>query len=189
MRTNRTMEHCVHPARWLMPACLLASLLFVVPAARALTVSTLPADTTVYLGSTFVLRITIDNISDLKAFGVISAFDPAIIELQRIDAGDVLTATGRAYFGQTRSDRVAPADTAWYEAAMLEGNCSGPGVLVYLTFRTVRAGTTAIPCLWTDVRDAGNHRLQPVREGGLVHVQTTVSVRTDTWGRLKALYR
>ena len=189
MRTNRTMEHCVHPARWLMPACLLASLLFVVPAARALTVSTIPADTTVDLGSTFVLRVTISSIPDLKAFEVMSAFDPAIIELQRIDAGDVLTGTGHEFFSQTRSDHVAPADTAWYNAAMLEGTGFGPGVLLYLTFRTVRAGTTTIPCLRADVRDAGNHRLQPVREGGLVHVQTTVSVRTDTWGRLKALYR
>jgi hypothetical protein len=188
MRTNQTMEHRVHPSRRLIPACLLASLLFAVPTARAVTVSTVPADTTVDRGSTFVLRIMISSISDLKAFQVISTFDPAFIELQSVDAGEVLTAAGGAFFGQTLSDYVAPADTVWYDAAMLEGTTSGPGVLVYLTFKAIGKGTSPVPC-WADLRDAGNHRIVPVSEGGMLHVQEPVPVSASTWGRLKALYR
>ena len=189
MRTNRTMEHRAHPARRLVPAWVLASLLFALPAARAVTVSTTPADTTVTRGSTVVLRITISTLSDLKAFQVISAFDPAILELQRIDAGDVLTAAGLAYFGRSLNDYAAPADTAWYDAAMLEGTSSGPGVLVYLTFKAVGVGTSAVPCCWADIRDAGNHHIQPTCEGGVLHVLEPVPAHTSTWGRLKALYR
>ena len=189
MRTNRTMEHRVYAARRLAAASLLAALLFAVPAARAVTVSTAPADTTVDLGNTFVLRITISSIPDLKALEVISTFDPAIIKLQRIDAGDVLTATGRAFFGQTLSDYVAPADTAWYDAAVLEGAGSGPGVLVYLTFKAVGVGTSPVPCRRADIRDAGNHRILPTCTDGLLHVMEPVPARTSTWGRLKALYR
>ena len=191
MKTNRMVKLGVPSGCGLALTCLVASLLFLVPTARAevVSVSTAPADTTVDLGSTFVLRITVSSIYDLKAFQVLSAYDPAILELQRIDPGEVLTATGHAFFGQALSDYVAPADTAWYDAAVLEGAGSGPGVLVYLTFKAVGVGTSPVPCRRADIRDAGNHRILPTCTDGLLHVMEPVPARTSTWGRLKALYR
>ena len=189
MRTNANPVHRGVAAGRLFPACLLALLLSTVSTARAVTVTTLPADTTVDRGSSFVLRLSLDDFPNLKAFQIISAFDPTILALQRVEAGGVLTASGRSFFGQAIADRMAPADTAWFDAAMLDGTTAGPGVLVTLTFKAVGDGTSPVPCRSADLRDASNHHVLPACLGSLVHVQEPVPVRAGTWGRLKSLYR
>ena len=158
-------------------------------AATAATVSVVPADTTVTAGDAFTLRVVTTSFPDLKAFQFIHAYAPAVIQLHGIDPGDVLTRSGRSFYSYWLPDAVAPADTAWYDAAMLDGSTSGPGILGFLVFKATAVGVSPVDCLWVDFRDSYNVQTLPSCTGGMVHVVPPVAVRPDTWGRIKALYR
>jgi len=157
--------------------------------ARAVTVSVVPPDTSVAVGDVCVLRVVTTAFTDLKAFQFIYGFAPTVIKLQGIDPGEVLTGSGRSFYGYWLPDNVAPADTAWYDAAMLDGTSAGPGILAYLTFKAVALGVSPVDCRWVDFRDSYNVQTLPVCESGLVRVVPPVAVRAGSWGRLKTLYR
>ncbi len=159
------------------------------PASRATVVSVSPADTSVTIGDVITLRVVTTAFPDLKGYQLVFGFAPTIVQLQGITAGDVLTGTGRAYSGYQVPDYVAPADTAWYDAAMLDGSTAGPGVLAYLTFTATALGTTLIDCRGVDFRDSQNAQTLPACESGVVHVLPATAVRATSWGQVKTIYR
>jgi len=157
--------------------------------AAAVTVSILPADTSVTVGSTFRLRVVASAFPDLKGFEIIHGFDASRLSLVGVLPGDVLTGTGRAYAAFVVPDVAAPVDSTWLDAAMLDGSTSGPGVLAYLEFRADALGGAAITCLHEDFRDSNNALTTPDCAGAMVHVLGPVPVRRTTFGGLKTIYR
>ena len=157
--------------------------------ARAVRVGVAPADTSVYVGNEFALRVVTGAFPDLKAFELRYSFDPTKLRFVGADAGDVLTGTGRAYTGYAVVTAGAGADSILYDAAMLEGSTAGPGILVSFRFKALAVGDTPIQCQTADFRDSSNEVTLPDCAGGLVHIVGATSARPASWGRVKTLYR
>ena len=170
-------------------ALLSLPLLLSAPEARAASVVVSPADTTVLLGDTFTLRVEADAFSDLKAYELIFRYGEAVLQYVGPTAGDVLTAGGGAYTVQPLSPVSPPPFTAGVDCARLDGSTSGPGVLIYYTFKAIGLGTSPIDCVNVDYRDSLNNQTIPGCTGAAVHVTFPVPASHPTWGRLKTIYR
>ena len=177
-----------HLLRSSLPAlAVLCLALFSSAPARAVTVGVVPADTTVYVGDEFALRILTSAFADLKGFDLVFSFDPAKLQFLGADAGEVLTGTGRPY-----ADYVGPppgAGSILYDAAMLEGSTAGPGILVYFRYKALAVGDTPIQCQKVDFRDSNNAATLPDCTGGLVHILSATPARPASWGKVKTIYR
>ncbi len=148
-----------------------------------------PADTAVSVGDDFWIRVEADAVSDLKGYQLVFEFDPTIVQLMGALPGDVLTGSPGAYFGTLVPDVVAPADSAWYDAAKLEGSTQGPGVLVYFHFKALQEGVSPVACRHVDYRDSDNAQTLPGCTSGQIRVLGVVPAQPRSWGRVKALYR
>lgn len=145
-----------------------------------------PADTTVQLGATFTLRVECDAVPDLKGLETAYSFSATRLKFLTMPAGNVFTDQGGAWFEQVLADVAAPADTAWLDAAMLDGSAQGPGVVAYITFKALVPGDAPLHCVLAEMRDSNNVPLLPTCEGGMVHVLAPVPTVRRTWGRVKA---
>lgn len=148
-----------------------------------------PDDTTVTVGDTFTLRVVCDAVTDLKGLQTAYGYPAPRLQLQSMSAGNVLTDAGGDWFAYVLPDVSAPADTAWMDAAMLDGSTSGPGVVAYLQFKALTEGDAVLTCVLAEMRNSLNVSLGPLCYGGVVHILGPVAARPATWGRLKALYR
>lgn len=148
-----------------------------------------PADTTVTVGDTFTLRVVCDAVPDLKGLETAYAYPAARLQLLAMPAGNVFTDAGGAWFDYVLPDAVAPADTAWMDAAMLDGSTQGPGVVAYVQFKALIEGDAVLTCALAEMRDSDNASLAPTCAAGVVHVVGPVPVERRSWGRLKGLYR
>ena len=157
--------------------------------ARAVTVSVSPADTTVDIGSTVVLRVRCDTFPNLKAYKLLFGFSPAVLKLTGAAPGDVLTGTGRPFSMQIVPDVTAPTDTAHVDCAQLVGTTAGPGILVYFTFLAVAEGESPIACDGADFRDPFNVQTLPGCAPGHVRVIPPTAAQPSSWGNLKNIYR
>jgi hypothetical protein len=153
----------------------LLGLAFAPGTGAAVTVSIDPPDTTVAVGDEFVVRFLTDAFPDLKGFKLIFPYDATRLLLLSATEGEVLTSPGGAYAAFLIPDVSAPADTFWYDAAMLEGATAGPGVLVYARFRALASGDAAIVCGSVDFRDSFNQQTFPACAGAVVHIGTTAA--------------
>ncbi len=172
-------------------AALPIALLLLLPAAaaRAATISIEPADTSVTVGDTLALRVVCSPVADLKGYELVHAFDASRLASITVRAGDVLVGTGRPYAAYVLPDAVAPVDSTWLDAAMLDGATSGPGVLAYLVFKATATGTAAVTCEHAELRDSSNAAIPGDCAGAVVRVSAAVPVRRTTWGGLKSRYR
>ena len=157
--------------------------------AAAVTVGPVPPDTTVNVSDVFDIRIVTDAFPDLKGFSVIYRYDPTMLQLISASPGDVLTSSGNPFVAQLVSDYTAPADSAWYDAAMLVGTTQGPGILNFFRFKALAIGVTFLECRLVDFRDSQNVQTLPLCNTGRVVVVGPTPVRPATWGRIKSLYR
>ena len=157
--------------------------------AGAVTVSVIPSDTTVTLGDEFYVRVVTDDVPVLKAFELIYSYDPTPIQLLGIEPGDALTGAGNQYAAFVLQDYTAPADSIWYDAAMLGGATQGPGILAFFKLKALAPGESPVHCELVDFRDTQDVQTLPDCVSGVVHVMMATSVSKLSWGRLKALYR
>jgi hypothetical protein len=176
--------------RFLTPGLLLAVGIALSPApARAVTVSVVPSDTTVTVGDDLCVRVTIDAFSNLEGVQLIYSFDSAKLGLQSVSAGDVLSGAPGGFFAYLHPDITAPADSVWYDAAILTGNSSGPGIVAFFCFEALAEGDATIVCRRVDLRDSLNQQTLPPCSGATVHILGPTAIGAPTWGRLKTLYR
>ncbi len=159
------------------------------PVARAAQFQIAPSDTIVTVGDPFTLRVMCDAVSDLKGFQTAYRFPATRLQFLAMPAGNLLTDAGGAWFAYLLPDVAAPADTAWLDAAMLDGSTSGPSVAAYLDFKALTVGDALLTCVWAEMRDSNNASLAPTCAGGVVHIIGPTAVTRRSWGRIKTLYR
>jgi len=174
----------------ILPAALIGlALALATCPAHAAVLSVAPAETTVIVGDTFKLRVTLDAVPDLKGSDLIYGFTSARLQFLGALAGDVIAGPLSSYFDHVLPDVTAPQDSIWYDGARLSGTGSGPGVVVFLTFKATSLGNAHLDCLATDLRDSSNQMLAHSCEGGLVHIVGPTPVRPASWGRVRSIYR
>lgn len=170
-------------------ALLLSAALAAATPAAAAELRLAPDDTTVTVGDTFTLRVVCDAVPDLKGLQTAYAYPATRLQLQSLSAGNVLTDAGGDWAAYVLPDAAAPADTAWMDAAMLDGSTQGPGVVAYLVFKALIEGDAPLQCALAEVRDSFNVPLAPACFAGVVHVLGPVPAASRSWGRIKSLYR
>lgn len=156
--------------------------------AGAVSVTVQPSDTTVTVGDTFMLRIQVDAISDLKAYHLIYKYGSVLGYLGPL-AGDILFANADPYTVQALPDVSAPADSAATDCAKLISTAQGPGVMLYLRFKALAEGSSPIQCLEVDLRDSFNNTTLPPCVGGIVRIVGPVPTRRTNWTKVKEMYR
>lgn len=158
--------------------------------ACAASVTVVPADTSVTVGEDVYLRVLLlTPFPDLEGYRFIYQYTPSVLDFMGIQPGDVLTSAPGAYFETVRPEYAVPADSAWYEAAVLEGGSAGPGILAFLHFKAVAAGNGTLLCRGVDLRDSSNQQTIPVCFDAVIHVFGPVPTRRESWSRLKLMYR
>jgi hypothetical protein len=156
--------------------------------ARAVTVSVVPADTTVESGESFSVCITTDACRDLKWFEFVFSFDPAKLRLLGVEPGDVRAGSGNQFVAYLVPD-AAPPETVWYAAAMLAGSASGPGTLACFVFAGLAEGESPVQCERVDFRDSDNVQTLPDCVSDVVRITGPTPAQPASWGRIKTLYR
>jgi len=168
---------------------LFAALAFVATRAHAVSVTIVPADTSVSVGDTLTLRVVATAFPDLKGYQLIQTYDPLHLASVEVRAGDVLTGAPGAWTAYVIPPASSPADSTWLDAAMLDGSTSTPGVLEYLVFRATATGLAHVDCEHTEFRDSQNAWTYPDCTGAVIHVGGPTATRRPSWGQLKAAYR
>jgi hypothetical protein len=158
-------------------------------AAHAVTVTLEPADTTVSTGATVQLRVVASPFANLKGYELVHSFDSGRLDMVSVLPGDVLTGTGREYADFAIPDAVAPVDSTWLDAAMLDGTATAPGVIAYIVFTASHTGDALVRCEHVEFRDSVNAVTLPDCAGAVIHISGPVPARRTSWGSLKSVYR
>lgn len=179
------------PASARPTAALLFAALLCSPVAqpRAASLSLSPADTTVSVGDSFTLRVMCDAVPDLKGLQTAYSFPASRLQLTGMSAGNVLTDDGGAWFEYVIPDVSAPTDTAWLDAAMLDGSAQGPGVVAYIQFEALIVGDAPLLCVRAEMRDSDNVPLLPACVAGIVRVIGPTPIERRSWGGIKTRSR
>ncbi len=157
-------------------------------AARAATLTYVPADTSVTLGDHVVLRAVLDAQPDVKGASLAFGWTPSRLSLSSVHAGDVFT-SAPSFTEFTLGDVVAPADSASFDAAALIGSGHGPGVVAFLDFQATALGIAFVDCHGVDLRDSHNNETLPPCTQSIIRILGPVPTRHTRWGELKARYR
>ena len=95
-------------------------------------------------GDSFILRFRAENIVDLAGWQTDIAFDPAVLEVVKVNEGDFLKKGGvDTFFLQGTIDNTAGKITK-INSARLRGGVDGTGTLLSVTFTAKAAGETRI---------------------------------------------
>lgn len=183
------MLHLRIPQHLALGLAIACSLAMIPAASRAVTVTIIPPDTAVTVGDEFCVRARVDAFPDLEGAQLIYGFDPLRLVRQAVSAGDVFTGAPGGYVDFLMPDVTAPADSIWYEAAVLTGNTAGPGLLAFLCFRAIAEGDAHLACGRVDLRDSFNQQTLAACADAVVHILGPTPARSMSWGRLKIRYR
>ena len=95
-------------------------------------------------GSSFTLRLRTEKVTDLAGWQTDITFDPAVLEVVKVDEGDFLKTGGEGtFFLRGTIDNTAGKLTG-VSAARLSGGVDGTGTLVSVTFTAKAAGETRV---------------------------------------------
>ena len=147
-----------------------------------------PADTTVGPGDDFVLRVVSDAAPDIKGVSLQWSYTVPRLTFVSAHAGGVITQPG-GFVEIVIPDAVSPPDSVGYDAAVLAGTGSGPGVVVFLRFTAGSIGSATMDCVSADARDSHNGETQPPCTSSTIHVVGPVPTHRTRWGTLKEMYR
>ena len=108
-------------------------------------VFTLSTDATpVPSGASFTLRLSAEKVTDLAGWQTDITFDPALLEVVKVDEGDFLKTGGEGtFFLRGTIDNTAGKITG-VSAARLSGGVDGTGSLLSVTFTAKTAGETRV---------------------------------------------
>jgi general secretion pathway protein D len=121
------------------------------------------------VGSTFQVTVRAANAHDLFSVPLQMQFDPKILALVSVDAGDLLGKDGQAVAlvhrdegnGAVTISATRPPNTA---------GVSGDGPLCVLTFKAVAAGSSPLSLVRIGARDSHQNTLPAVGSQGTVQV-------------------
>ncbi len=115
------------------------------------------------------------------------SFDSALVSLNSITPGPWYTDSNQQFFFW---DYTQPGtNTVSFASAMLDGSNSSDGVIALCHFSFVDFGTSPLDFNLVDVRGITNQALPFDSDNGMIFLGDGVSVKTLSFGTLKAIYR
>lgn len=102
-----------------------------------------PSSTTVNLGDSFTLDVTVSNVTNLGAFQFVLDFDPLLISATSITAGGFLSGGGPASFVPGAINNIS-GELTFTSGSLFFGSVSGSGILASIAFDTLAVGTSVV---------------------------------------------
>jgi len=135
------------------------------------TVSLVPADSTVTVGSTFTVTVTIDEAVDLGAFQFDLYYPPSSVQVEAVTLGGFLASTGRtaASAGPKIDNATGLASFAGFSFGTPAGP-NGSGALALVRLRAAGAGNSSLDLQNVQVLDTQVNPEVPIIEDGSVTV-------------------
>lgn len=117
-----------------------------------------PTNLTIAPSESFTVELKTASITDLKGYSIVLSYDPAILSLQEIEEGPLLSAEGKTFF-YTKADDAK--GTILIDCAILgsEAGVSGEGILATFSFISLKAGSAGIELSLTRIRNTYNKEI------------------------------
>ncbi len=139
------------------------------PAGPPISLGVTPANSTQAVGSTFQVAVNLSNGVDVYSVPMQLQFDPNVLELVNVDAGDFLGHDGQAVSIVHREDNgLTTISTS--RPPGVQG-ISGQGTICTLTFKAKAAGDSTLSLVKVGARNAAQTNLPAVGSQGMVHVK------------------
>ncbi len=140
-----------------------------------------PVDTTIALGDSVTVCVTVDGPpADLKGYLIRVRYNPAVLGHGQTDPGSVLDGYAATFIPAS-----TPPDTIGFDAAVLIGSTNGPGSLGCFRFQGIAAGTSPVTITAVILRNSLNESYATVVCHGSVTVIPPTPVDDTTWSRVK----
>lgn len=130
-----------------------------------------PASTTLKVGSTETLGLTISNVKDLFSIPLLIHYNPAVIQVEQVQHGGFLGGGNQEIAIVQRIDQQRGEVVVSATREPNTPGISGSGTLLEFVVRGVARGTSALQILQVNARDSKQHAIPMVSGEATVHVQ------------------
>jgi general secretion pathway protein D len=138
--------------------------------ATPLTLAVTPGSTDQAVGATFQVSIVAQNAHDLFAVPLQIQFDPKVLSLVNVDAGDLLGKDGQSVALVHRDEGNGAVTISATRPPGTKG-VDGQGSICTLTFKAIGTGDSTLALTRIGTRDSQQNRIVSVGNQGVVHVK------------------
>jgi general secretion pathway protein D len=139
-------------------------------AAGPVNLSVVPASSDQTVGSTFQVAVMLTNAHDVYSVPLQMQFNPAVLQLVNVDAGDFLARDGQPVSIAHRDDDHGLVTISSQRPPNTAG-ISGQGSLCTLTFKAIAAGDSNLALVKIGARNSAQANLPAVGSQAVVHVK------------------
>ena len=140
------------------------------PTGPPISLSVVPDNTTQTVGSTFQVAVTLANGHDVYSVPVQLQFNPAVLQLVNVDAGDFLSRDGQAVAIVHRDEGNGLVTISTSRPPNVAG-VNGQGSVATLTFKAIGAGDSNLSLVKVGARNSAQANLPAVGSQAVVHVK------------------
>ncbi len=138
--------------------------------ATPMTLAVTPGSANQAVGSTFQVSIMASNAHDLFAVPMQVQFDPKVLQLVNVDAGDLLGKDGQSVALVHRDEGNGALTISATRPPGARG-VDGQGSICVLTFKAIGPGDSTLALTRIGTRDSQQNRIASVGAQGVVHVK------------------
>jgi general secretion pathway protein D len=135
-----------------------------------LTVTVTPPVMNQTIGSTFQVAVTVANAHDLFSVPLQMQFDPKVLSLVNVEAGELLGKDGQAVALVHRDEGNGAVTISASRPPGLHG-VDGPGTICTLTFKALASGDSTLALVRIGAKDSHQNNLPTVGNQSVVHVK------------------
>jgi general secretion pathway protein D len=143
----------------------------VTPAGGPISLSVTPANSNQTVGSTFQVGVTLNNGRDVYSVPIQMQFDPKVLELVNVDAGDFLGHDGQAVALVHRLEDTSGLVTISTSRPPGVAGINGQGNLCTLTFKAIGPGDSSLALVKMGAKNSAQANLPAVGSQAMVHVK------------------
>jgi general secretion pathway protein D len=140
------------------------------PGGPPISLSVVPSNPNQAVGSTFQVSVSLANGHDVYAVPIQLQFNPAVLQLVNVDAGDFLSRDGQAVALVHRDEGNGLVTISSSRPPNVAG-ISGQGNVATLTFKAIGAGDSALTLVKVGARNSAQANLPAVGSQAVVHVK------------------
>jgi general secretion pathway protein D len=140
------------------------------PAGPPISMSVVPANANQTVGSTFQVAVMLNNARDLYSVPIQLQFNPSVLQLVNVDAGDLLGRDGQAVAIVHRDEGNGLVTISTSRPPNVAG-VNGQGSVATLTFQATAAGDSNLALVKVGARNSAQANLPAVGSQAVVHVK------------------
>jgi len=140
------------------------------PTGPPISLSVVPANPNQTVGSTFQVGIALANGRDVFSVPIQIQFNPAVLQLVNVDAGDFLSRDGQAVAIVHRDEGNGLVTISTSRPPNVAG-VTGQGSVATLTFKAIGAGDSDLTLVKVGARNSAQANLPAVGSAAVVHVK------------------